>query len=482
MAAVWKLPLILVIENNRYAFSTPAGLQYAARQLSDRGIGYGVAAETVDGNDPDAMAAALHRAVARARAGQGPTLIEAMLGRMRGHAEGDDSLKVVPAEELAAYRAADPVPAYARRSGRGGGARRRHPRAPGSAVSPPAGRGRDHPGHRRRRRRPRDSPMRPVFAPAAVRPPGGGAGGDRRSVGLGNGPVSAGAGAAAAATHAAEPAAVPAPRTAGRRAAPARPGRRPTSTPSTRRCARRWSDESVLILGQDIGAFEGAFRTTRGLHARWPDRVSRHPDRGERHHRHRHRRRPPRLPPGGRDAVRRLHLLRLQPARQRRGQALLPLAGPLPHRRPPPLGRRRRRRPLPLAEPRGLVRPDRRHQGPLPATAADARGLLKAAIRDPNPVMLFEHKFLYRRIKRVLPNGEALARIGEARVLRQGAHLTLVAYGASTWTCLEAAAELAQPGSRPRSSISAPWSPTTRTPSRLGQEDRPRADRPRGPA
>ncbi len=125
MAAVWKLPLILVIENNGYAFSTPAGQQYAAQRLSDRGIGYGIAAETVDGNDPDAMAAALHRAVERARAGQGPTLVEAMLGRMRGHAEGDDSLKVVPAEELAAYRAADPVPAYARRlegwsSGRSG--------------------------------------------------------------------------------------------------------------------------------------------------------------------------------------------------------------------------------------------------------------------------------------------------------------------------------------------------------------------------
>jgi len=105
MAAVWKLPLVLVIENNRYAFSTPAHLQYAARQLSDRGVGYGIAAETVDGNDPDAMAAALARAAARARAGEGPTLLEAMLGRMRGHSEGDDSLKVVPAEELERYGA-----------------------------------------------------------------------------------------------------------------------------------------------------------------------------------------------------------------------------------------------------------------------------------------------------------------------------------------------------------------------------------------
>ena len=89
------------------AFSTPAGQQYAAERLSDRGLGYGIPAETVDGNDPDLMSEAFERAFSRARAGEGPTLIEAMLGRMRGHSEGDDSLKVVPKDELAAYRAAD---------------------------------------------------------------------------------------------------------------------------------------------------------------------------------------------------------------------------------------------------------------------------------------------------------------------------------------------------------------------------------------
>ena len=57
----------------------------------------------------------MERAVARARAGEGPTLVEAMLGRMRGHSEGDDSLKVVPADELERYRAEDPVPAYPQR-------------------------------------------------------------------------------------------------------------------------------------------------------------------------------------------------------------------------------------------------------------------------------------------------------------------------------------------------------------------------------
>jgi 2-oxoisovalerate dehydrogenase E1 component beta subunit len=81
-----------------------------------------------------------------------------------------------------------------------------------------------------------------------------------------------------------------------------------------------------------------------------------------------------------------------------------------------------------------------------PATVADAYGLLKAAIRDPNPVLVFEHKFLYRRIKEVLPGSDAVGRLGEARVVRPGDALTLVGYGSSTWLCLEAADELAKDG------------------------------------
>jgi 2-oxoisovalerate dehydrogenase E1 component beta subunit len=60
--------------------------------------------------------------------------------------------------------------------------------------------------------------------------------------------------------------------------------------------------------------------------------------------------------------------------------------------------------------------------------------------------MMFEHKFLYRRVKEALPEGDGAARLGEARVMREGRHLTLVGYGASTWVCMEAAAELAKEG------------------------------------
>src|SRR5712664_2188110 len=80
-----------------------------------------------------------------------------------------------------------------------------------------------------------------------------------------------------------------------------------------------------------------------------------------------------------------------------------------------------------------------------PATARDAKGLIKAAIRDDDPVLYFEHKWLYRRIKEPLPDGEDLVTpIGEARVAREGKDLSIVTYGATVWKSLEAADQLAQ--------------------------------------
>jgi len=81
-----------------------------------------------------------------------------------------------------------------------------------------------------------------------------------------------------------------------------------------------------------------------------------------------------------------------------------------------------------------------------PATAYDAKGLLKSAIRDNNPVLFFEHKFLYRRIKEDLPAGEYTVPIGKAAVRREGADLTIISYAAMLHTSLEAAAELAKDG------------------------------------
>ncbi|MBS3908823.1 MAG: alpha-ketoacid dehydrogenase subunit beta [Actinobacteria bacterium] len=75
----------------------------------------------------------------------------------------------------------------------------------------------------------------------------------------------------------------------------------------------------------------------------------------------------------------------------------------------------------------------------VPGTAHDAKGLLKAAIRDDNPVLYFEHKYLYRRVKEVLPEEDYVCHIGAAKVQREGSDLTIVTYGAMVHTALQAA-------------------------------------------
>lgn len=82
----------------------------------------------------------------------------------------------------------------------------------------------------------------------------------------------------------------------------------------------------------------------------------------------------------------------------------------------------------------------------VPSTAADARGLLKAAIRDGDPVLFLEHKLLYRRAKGVLPEGDGVVPIGKAAVRRAGRDLTIVTYGAMVPLALDGAAELAKEG------------------------------------
>jgi 2-oxoisovalerate dehydrogenase E1 component len=434
IAAVWKLPLVLVIENNRYAFSTPAHLQYAARQLADRGLGYGIAAEVVDGNDPDAMAGAYDRAFARARRGEGPTLLEAMLGRMRGHAEGDGSLKVVPKQEYESYVAADPVPAYGRRLESEGvldSARREQldrriaelvegsiegalsARAPDPSVA-----------------------MRAVFAPAGTPPavPWAARTGTDKKV-----PVpelrheDEGAPTAMAAFTGG----------GGQKAA----GEATYLDGIHQALAEEMErDPSVVLMGQDIAAFEGAFRVTRGLHARWPERVLDTPI----------------AESGTLGIAAGAALLGMRPVVEMQFadfvscgfNQLINVAAKLYYRWEVPC-------PIVVRLPSGggvgagpfhSQNPEvwfAQHAGikvVCPATARDAKALMKAAIRDPNPVIFCENKFLYRRIKDVLPDGDVVEEIGRARVLRSGNALTLVGYGGSTWTCLEAAEALAKEG------------------------------------
>lgn len=111
-AAVQRCPLVVVVENNGYAYSTPLRKQTAAKQLVDKAIGYGIAGERADGNDVLAAYDVTKRAVDRARAGGGVTLIELVTYRRKGHAEHDNQ-SYVPAGEIDKWAAEnDPIDRY----------------------------------------------------------------------------------------------------------------------------------------------------------------------------------------------------------------------------------------------------------------------------------------------------------------------------------------------------------------------------------
>jgi len=111
MASVWKLPVVFVCQNNGYGEHTRYELATSAKNISDRAIGYQMPGVTIDGNDPLAVYAAAREAVARARSGQGPTLIEAKTFRFHGHVFGDADAYMEKGEKEAAM-ARDPVPRF----------------------------------------------------------------------------------------------------------------------------------------------------------------------------------------------------------------------------------------------------------------------------------------------------------------------------------------------------------------------------------
>jgi TPP-dependent pyruvate/acetoin dehydrogenase alpha subunit len=107
-ATVQRLPLVVILENNGYAYSTPTSKQSAVKTLADKAQAFGCASETVDGNDVLATYAAARRAVERARGGGGVTLIEVKTFRIKGHAEHDNQ-SYVPQSLIEEWSAKDPV-------------------------------------------------------------------------------------------------------------------------------------------------------------------------------------------------------------------------------------------------------------------------------------------------------------------------------------------------------------------------------------
>jgi len=108
MASIWKLPIVFVCENNKYAMSMDIALSMAVRDVAERASAYAMPGVTVDGNDLAAVAAAARAAIERARSGAGPSLVECKTYRIRGHSKSDRNLYRTK-EEIEAWRELDPI-------------------------------------------------------------------------------------------------------------------------------------------------------------------------------------------------------------------------------------------------------------------------------------------------------------------------------------------------------------------------------------
>ncbi|HEY8284701.1 MAG TPA: thiamine pyrophosphate-dependent dehydrogenase E1 component subunit alpha [Chloroflexota bacterium] len=113
LAAIWNLPVIFLCENNQYSEMTPAYQMIKGDSFAPRVAAYGMPTHTVDGMDAQAVAEAVAPAVARARAGAGPSYVEADTYRFLGHYQGDPGTGYRPAEEIARWRERDPLPRLA---------------------------------------------------------------------------------------------------------------------------------------------------------------------------------------------------------------------------------------------------------------------------------------------------------------------------------------------------------------------------------
>jgi 2-oxoisovalerate dehydrogenase E1 component len=465
LAAVWNLPVVFVIENNQWALSTPAREQYACADLAERAAGYGMPGEVIDGNDLLAVGDAVARAASRARMGRGPALLEAKTFRIRGHEEASGN-DYVPAAEIAAWVARDPLTRFEARLDEVGAlapddraALRAEMRADvdrrvAEALTAPV---------------PTSTPageLAAVFAPpsplrrGALRPP------QARSLFLG-GPALAEATrrppeAAAAAVPPVSAAGVAGPAAAGtpadgdvdvdvdvwERATGAAEVRYVDAVSEALRTAMA-ADDRVVLIGQDIAGYGGVFKVTDGfLDEFGPARV----------------RNTPIIESGALGAALGLALDGFRPVVEMQfgdfvstgfNQVINNLAtthyrwgGAVPVVIRAPIGGGLGAGPFHSQNVEAFFCHVPGLRVVAPATPADAKGLLLAALDDGNPVLFLEHKALYRTARGQVPAGHDVVPLGRARIARPGTDATIVTYGAAVgWALAAAEAVAADPAS-----------------------------------
>ena len=405
LAAVWKLPVLFVIENNQYGLSTPSHEQYACQELADRALGYGMPGMIVDGNDVLAVHRAVRRAADRARRGDGPTLLEFKTFRMRGHEEASGT-DYVPRDLVDEWAQRDPLQRF-----------ERHLLAAGVLTEAEAE------TMRRDYKAGIDSLVDDAIAAAEP---------------------TATAEAMLADVYAPTSREVVPP---GAAAVAAAPELRYVDAISDalREAMRR--DPSVLLLGQDIAEYGGVFKVTEGFVEEFGKARVRNT---------------PIIESGAIGTALGLCLEGFRPMVEMQfGDFITCAFNQIVNNLAKTHFRWDAAVPVVIRAPVG----GGTGAGPFhsqnveswftcvaglkvvaPATPFDAKGLLLAAFDDGNPVLFLEHKLLYRSAKGRVPAGYYTLPIGQAAVARPGTDATVVTYGVGVTWALEAAAALAHDG------------------------------------
>ena len=403
LAAVWKLPVLFVIENNQYGLSTPVSEQYACADLADRGIGYGIPGVVVDGNDVLAVVEAVGRAAARARRGEGPTLLEFKTFRMRGHEEASGTA-YVPKHLIEEWARKDPVARFEQWLSAHGlldEQTRDTLRAELKPVidalvdealaAPDPASNAEH-------------ELADVYAPSALRieaPPPSAPSSERRYI--------------------------------------------DAIQDGLREVMRRRRD--VILMGQDIAEYGGVFKVTDGFVAEFGKARVRNT---------------PIIESGAVGAALGLALDGFRPMVEMQfgdfitcgfNQIVNNLAkthyrwgAAVPVVVRVPVGGGTGAGPFHSQNVEAWFTHVAGLKVVAPATPYDAKGLLTAAFEDGNPVLYLEHKLLYRSSRGGVPSGWYTLPLGRARVAREGTDATIVTYSVGVSWALHAAERLAEEG------------------------------------
>jgi 2-oxoisovalerate dehydrogenase E1 component len=405
LAAVWKLPVLFVIENNQYSLSTPIAEQYACADLADRGLGYGMPGVVCDGNDVLAVIRVVREAAARARRGDGPSLLEFKTFRMRGHEEASGT-NYVPDALVEEWAARDPLLRFERTLDLRGLVPQAERDTLRQSIKDEIDRLVDEAVAEQDPASTAERELAEVYAPprAATRRASGDASGSVREL------------------------------------------RYVDAIAEGLREAMR-ADPGIVLMGQDIAEYGGVFKVTEGFVDEFGKARVRNT---------------PLIESAAIGAALGLALSGFRPMVEMQfGDFITCGFNQIVNNLAKTHYRWGASVPVVLRAPVGggvgagpfhsqNVEAWFTHVAGLkvvaPATPADAKGLLIAAFDDGNPVLYLEHKFLYRSAKGKVPDGYFTVPIGEARVARPGRDATIVSYGVAVQWALDAAAALAAEG------------------------------------